>query len=263
MVACLEEIAFRMGYITAARSGAARAGRWSRARTASICSASSSRKPEPCAFVPTDAPGRPRHRARRAPRRRAASFSRPITPRSIRDAGIAGPFVQDNHSRSVGGHAARPAPAGPAPAGQAGSRHRGRDLRRRRRRAPRLADVRPLGRRRRCRPRTSASATSRRASRTASACSARRRAGRVQVHGPLRSRRARSASPGTTPRSASRGRSSDPLLSDRDTRHPAAVRGHANACPCLRQTQICKSRRQSRARGAPDSRREPAVFPMF
>ena len=45
------------------------------------------------------------------------------------------------------GHAPRPAPAGPAAAGQADPRHRGRDLRRRRRRPARVADVRPLGRR--------------------------------------------------------------------------------------------------------------------
>ena len=56
-------------------------------------------------------------------------------------------FVQDNHSRSVadtlrGLHwQVRP------PAGQAGARGRRRDLRRRRRRPPRVADLRPLGRR--------------------------------------------------------------------------------------------------------------------
>ena len=36
-VACLEEIAYRMGYITRRRAGAAGRARWRRARTASTC----------------------------------------------------------------------------------------------------------------------------------------------------------------------------------------------------------------------------------
>ena len=148
--------------------------------------------------VPTELPERARHRARRLSRRPR------LLPRDLpRRAGIAthgidGPFVQDNHSRSVARHAARPAPAAAAAAGQADARDRGRDLRRRRRRPPRLADVRPMGRRRRCRPRTSSSATSRPASRTASACSA--PVAQVEYKcTDSTTRRARSASPGTIP----------------------------------------------------------------
>ena len=84
-------------------------------------------------------------------------------------------------------HAARPAPAGPAAAGQAGPRHRGRDLRRRRGRPARVADVRPVGRR---------DAVGRelpavlRAARLRPRLLRRQpgRAGRVQVHRPLRPR---------------------------------------------------------------------------
>ena len=169
MVACLEEIAYRMGYITAARSGAAGARDGARARTASICSASSSRRPDVAVRTrpscPASSSSSPTCTATRA-----GSFSRPITPKSIATAGIAGPFVQDNHSRLGRRHAPRPAPAAPAAAGQAGSGHRGRDLRRRRRRAARLARRSAAGSASRSPRTTSGSATSRPASRTASAC---------------------------------------------------------------------------------------------
>ena len=69
MVACLEEIAYRMGYIDAADARCARARRWARAPTASTCCASSNRSPERARSSPTDAAGRPHHRARRAPGR--------------------------------------------------------------------------------------------------------------------------------------------------------------------------------------------------
>ena len=184
MVACLEEIAYRMGYITAAelaRLGARDGVERVRPVPAAACS---SRRPD-VRVIPTDLPGvlviEPDvHRDGRG------FFLETYHAERYRAAGIDGPFVQDNHSRSVARHAARPAPAGAAAAGQAGSRHRGRDLRRRRRRPARVADLRPLGRRRRCRPRTSGSATSRPASRTASASLSADRAGRVQVHRLLR-----------------------------------------------------------------------------
>ena len=169
MVACLEEIAYRMGYITAAdldASGASdgvervRPVPAPRARARGLtCASSPPRSPASSSSSPT------------CTATTAASSSRPTTRRSTAAGGIDGPFVQDNHSRSIARHAARPAPPAPPAAGQADPRHRGRDLRRRRRRAARVADLRPLGRRRRCRPRTSGSATCRPASRTASASS--------------------------------------------------------------------------------------------
>ena len=80
-------------------------------------------------------------------------------PSALREAGIDLRFVQDNHSYSAaagvlrGLHyqlaAARP--------GQAGARDPRRDLRRRGRHPPRLADLRPLGRRSICRPRSGTS----------------------------------------------------------------------------------------------------------
>ena len=56
MVACLEEIAYRMGYITAAERDAAGARDGRRARTASTCCACSSTRPD-VRVVPTAIPG--------------------------------------------------------------------------------------------------------------------------------------------------------------------------------------------------------------
>ena len=152
-VACLEEIAWRMGYIgrddverlaaddaqqrlrpvPAAR---ARAGLTTDARACRpSCPGCWSSSPT----VHRDARGffLETYHARQLPRRPASTL----------------PFVQDNHSRSAPRHAARPARAARAPAGQAGARaSRGEifdvavDVRRG---SPTL---RPLGRRRRCRP---------------------------------------------------------------------------------------------------------------
>ena len=169
MVACLEEIAYRMGYITRGRSGAARRARWGRARTASTCSACSSRRPERARSCPTASPGvlvvEPDvHRDGRgffletyhAEKYRARRHRRP---------------VRAGQPLAVG-RAARCAACTCSCAGRRASSirvDRGRDLRRRRRRPARVADLRPVGRRRRCPPTTSSSATCRRASRTASA----------------------------------------------------------------------------------------------
>ena len=145
MVACLEEIAYRMGYITAGDARAA--GALDGVERLRPVSASRARAGVlTVRFVPTELPDvivvepdvyrdargffLETYHAEQVPRRR---HRRP---------------VRAGQPLAVGRrHAARPAPAGAASAGQAGARHRGRDLRRRRRRATRLADVRPLGRR--------------------------------------------------------------------------------------------------------------------
>ena len=169
MVACLEEIAYRMGYITARGCRAARAARWARAPTASICCACSSRS----ADVRVVADRRCRaswSSSRRCTATAAASSSRPTTPTGTATHGIPGPFVQDNHSRSVAGTLRglhlQVAPA----AGQADSGDR-------RAKSSTSPSTSGAARRRsadgsasRCRPRTSGSVTSRRDSRTDSAC---------------------------------------------------------------------------------------------
>ena len=155
----------------------------------------------------------------------AASSSRPTTRTSTARAASRAVFVQDNHSRSRGGtlrglHLQRRR----AP-GQAVRVHRGRNLRRRRRRPARLADVRPLGRRRavggelpavlrpgglrarflraeRVRPRSSTSAAT------------------------STTRPPRSGSPGTIPRWPSSGRSatrSCPIATDATRRWPSSA----------------------------------------
>ena len=65
MVACLEEIAYRMGYITPRELRGSRAA-WRRAPTGSTCSASSSTRPD-VRVVPTDLPDVLDHRAARVP----------------------------------------------------------------------------------------------------------------------------------------------------------------------------------------------------
>ena len=245
MVACLEEIAYRMGYITAADARAARARDGVERVRPVPAAACSSRSPERA--VRADRAARTSSSSSRtSTATAAASSSRPITPRSTATRGIDGPFVQDNHSRSVARHAARPAPAGAAAAGQADSRHRGRDLRRRRRRPARLADLRPLGRRRRCRPRTSSSATCRPGSRTASACSAPIGAGRVQVHGPLRSRERDRHRLERSGARRSRWPVGEPLLSERDQRHPPTLAdSFTDRLPQSWSTSTCQERRQT------------------
>ena len=150
-----------------------------------------------------------------------------------RDGGIRETFVQDNHSRS-----ARDTLRGlhiqlPERAGQARARDRGRDLGRRGRRAPRLADLRPALRRRGSRredfeqlyvPPGLAHGFLR---------ALRGGAGRVQVHRSSTTRRPSSRSRGTTPSSRSRGRSRSPLLSRARSPRAAAAR-RAGAADRLR-----------------------------
>ena len=73
-------------------------------------------------FLPTALPGRDRRRARRAPGQRAASSWRRTTSGKYREGGIAGAFVQDNHSRSVRGTLRGLHAQVAAAAGQAGAR---------------------------------------------------------------------------------------------------------------------------------------------
>ncbi len=87
-----------------------------------------------------------------------------------RAAGIAAPFVQDNHSRSTRGTLRGLHAQLTAPAGQAGARDRGRDLRRRGRHPPAARRPSGAGWANGSTPTTSASSGSRRASRTGSAC---------------------------------------------------------------------------------------------
>ena len=69
------------------------------------------------------------------------TFSEP----SWRELGVEAEFVQDNHSRSGAGHPARAALPDHARPGEARPLPAGTDLGRRRRPAPRLADLRPVG----------------------------------------------------------------------------------------------------------------------
>ena len=85
MVACLEEIAYRMGYITAARARRGWRARWSRARTASTCSACSSTRPD-VRVVPTELPGVSGRSSPTCTATAAGSSSRPITPSRYRAA---------------------------------------------------------------------------------------------------------------------------------------------------------------------------------
>ena len=227
MVACLEEIAYRMGYITRRGARASRTRRWERARTASTCSGCSSRRPD-VRFVPTDIPAvivvEPDVHRDSA---RLLSRDLPRRPK-YRDGGIDGPFVQDNHSRSAGGTLRGLHLQLPASPGQADSRR----SRARSATSPstsaRLADVRPMGRRHAVGRRTSASATSRQASRTASACVSPIGADRIQVHRRLRSverNRHRVERSGAW---RSPGLSTQPILSDRDRGNP---RGSPDSLP--------------------------------
>ena len=106
-----------------------------------------------------------------------------------------------------------------APAGQAGARDRGRDLRRRRRRPPRLADLRALGgrtaRRRQLPP---ALGAARLRARLLRAVGRRRRSSTSAPTSTTAT--TRSPSRGTIPTSPSSGRSTDPLLSAKDRDAP-------------------------------------------
>ena len=139
--------------------------------------------------VRADRPARrARHRARRASRR-ARVLPRDLSRRaSTATRGIAGPFVQDNHSRSVRGTLRGLHLQVRRPQGKLIRVDRGRDLRRRRRRPARLADVRPLGRRDAVGRELPAVLRAAGFAHGFCVLSA-DRAGRVQVHGPLRSRR--------------------------------------------------------------------------
>ena len=114
-------------------------------------------------------------------------------------------------------------------AGQADSRHRGRDLRRRRRRAPRFADVRPVGRRHALGRELPA------VLHAAGLCARLLRrqpggAGRIQVHGHLRpEERARHRLERSGPRDLLAHRR--PILSDRD--HATCPSPRSRAAPAF------------------------------
>ena len=154
-------------------------------------------------------PTLPRHDARRArpdrargPRRRARLPGRDLQRRRLARAGRRrrvrpGQPLPLGAAGSCAACTSRPSP------GQAKLVRcvRGRDLGRRRRPAPRLADLRPVGGPRARRRRATASCSSRSASRTASACSARSPTSTTSSRATT-TRRPRRGSPGTTPRSA-------------------------------------------------------------
>ena len=178
-------------------------------------------------------------------RRRARLLLRELQRASASPSGRASTstFVQDNHSRSARGvlrglhyqieHAA----------GQAGARRRGRGLRRRGRPAPQLADLRPLGRRARCRRRTSACCGCRRASRTASSCCPSRAEFLYKTTDYwVPSTSARCC--GTTRRSASRGRSPGaPILAPKDA--AGTPLAEAERLPVMRVPASMRRRRSS------------------
>ena len=147
----------------------------------------------------------------------AASWSRPSATTPGASSGSTSDFVQDNHSRSAQGTSSAASTSRPRP-GQAKLVRcvRGRDLRRRRRPAPRLADLRPVGgpRARRREPPPALRPGRLRARLLRPQRRGRRRLQALQL---LRPRRPRPGSPGTTPRSGSSGRSREPQLSERDT----------------------------------------------
>ena len=123
MVACLEEIAYHMHYITAGDQGGWR-GRWKRAAWAIPAAGSGGRRRvraghSGCVF-------RQQSTERRSSSlpcmlTHAGIFLRRFTPASTLDAGLLVEFVQDNESQVSTGRAARTASAAALPAGQAGS----------------------------------------------------------------------------------------------------------------------------------------------
>ena len=147
-IACPEEIAYRLGYIDARAARARSAQRDGEERLRPVPARAAARTGRPDDESHADrAAGRAADRAARVRRRRAASSSRAGTrARSQRPASTP-TFVQDNHSRSRRGvlrglhyqieHAQ----------GKLVRVDRRRGVRRRRRPAPQLADLRPLGRR--------------------------------------------------------------------------------------------------------------------
>ena len=143
---------------------------------------------------------------------------------AIAEAGIAGPFVQDNHSLSARArHGARPAlPDRAERAGQAGAGGARRDLGRGGGHPARLADLRPACRRRARAPRTGRSSGSRRLPARVLHARAGYR-GDLQGHRRLRPRgRARRDLERSGPRAAlAGGRPTAAVLSDKDAM-PAA-----------------------------------------
>ncbi len=135
------------------------------------------------------------------------------------EAGIDVEFVQDNHSRSVAGDPARPPlPARPRPGEARSLRPRGRSGT-----SPSTCAATPRpsasGRATSSTTTATASSSSRSASRTASACSASRPTSSTSSRAST-TRRPRPGSPGTTPTSASTGRSTSPRISERDRSAP-------------------------------------------
>ena len=193
-----------MGYITAAeltRPGA----RDGLERLRPVSAAHARAGGSDVRVVPTALAGRRRSSSPTSIATAAVSFSRPITPSATASTASPAPFVQDNHSRSVGGtlrglHLQLRRPQGKLIRVIEGEIFDvAVDVRRGSPTFGRWVGVDAD------RPRTSSRSTSRPASRTASASSS--DVAQVEYKcTDIYDHRARSASPGTTRRSASRGR---------------------------------------------------------
>ena len=137
-----------------------------------------------------------------------------------REHGIDGPFVQDNHSKSSGGTLRGLHLQLRRPQGKLVRVIERRDLRRRRRCAPGLGDLWPVGRRDVERRQLQAALHSTRL-RARLLCAERDCRGRIQVHDRLRSAPTKSASPGTIRTLAVRWPIDQPTLSARDQQLPS------------------------------------------
>ena len=102
MVACLEEIAYRMGYIGADRAAAARDGHGVELVRRSTCTSSLEHGVLTCVSSPTEIP-ECWSSSRTCSRDARGFFLETYHADRYREYGIPGPFVQDNHSRSVQG----------------------------------------------------------------------------------------------------------------------------------------------------------------
>ena len=167
-VACPEEVAFKMGFITAERRPAPGPGHEEDGVRRVPRAHDRGRGAVGVALRPHRHPGRHPRRARRL-QGRPRLLPRDVPREEVRGGRDPRPLRAGQPLALGAGHAARPARAGPPPAGQARARGGRRDVRRGGGHPPRLAHLRPLGRRAPLRRELPAALRAARASRTASA----------------------------------------------------------------------------------------------